>query len=69
MSLPYVQYSYNRSLHSLTGRDTFQVGLGFQPLCLIDVSMPHATRWIESIEVLSEVDKETIFIECIQDIH
>ena len=36
-SLPYVQHSYNRSLHSPTAHSPFQVGLGFQPLCLIDV--------------------------------
>ena len=28
-SLPYVQNSYNRSLHSSTGHNPFKVGLGF----------------------------------------
>ena len=41
-SLPYVQHSYNRALHSSTGHSPFQVGLGFQPLCPIDVAMPLA---------------------------
>ena len=64
-SLPYVQHSYNRALHSSTGRSPFQVGLGFQPLCPIDVAMPHATTQTKSTHVLSEADKATRFIECI----
>ena len=28
-SLPYVQHSYNRALHSSTDHNLFQVGLGF----------------------------------------
>jgi len=39
-SLPYVHHSYNRSLHSSTDHIPFQVGLGFQPLGTIDVSLP-----------------------------
>lgn len=67
-SLPYVQHNYNRSLHSSTSRSLFQVGLGFQPLCLIDVSMPHATTHTESTHVQSKAIKLTQFIECIQHI-
>jgi hypothetical protein len=37
--LPYVQYSYNQALHSSTSHNPFQVGLGFQPLGPIDVSL------------------------------
>jgi len=40
--LPYVQYSYNRSLHISTGHRPFQVGLRFQPLGPIDVALPLA---------------------------
>jgi hypothetical protein len=39
-SLPYVQHSYNRALHSSTGHNPFQVGLGFQPLGPMDVALP-----------------------------
>jgi hypothetical protein len=42
-SLPYVQHSYNRALHSSTDHNPFQVGLGFHPLCPIDVAIPFAT--------------------------
>jgi hypothetical protein len=41
-SLPYVQHNYNQALHSSTSHNPFQVGLGFQPLCPIDVAMPFA---------------------------
>jgi hypothetical protein len=41
-SLPYVQHSYNRALHSSTDHNPFQVGLGFQPLGPIDVALPLA---------------------------
>jgi len=64
-SLPYVDHSYKRALHIPTGHSPFQVGLGFQPLCLIDVAMPHATTQVESTHVISNADKETRFIECI----
>ena len=39
-TLPYVQHSYNQALHSSTDHSPFQVGLGFQPLGPIDVSLP-----------------------------
>ena len=41
-SLPYVQHSYNQALHNSTGHNPFQLGLGFRPLCPIDVAMPFA---------------------------
>jgi hypothetical protein len=68
-SLPYVQHSYNRALHSSTSHNPFQVGLGFQPLCPIDVAMPFAATRADSTHVQSEADKENNFIECIQHIH
>ena len=67
-SLPYVQHSYNRALHSSTGHSPFQVGLGFQPLCPIDVAMPFAATPADSAHVQSEVDKANNFIEHIQHI-
>jgi len=39
-SLHYVQYNHNNALHSLDGHNPFQMGLGFQPLCPIDVAKP-----------------------------
>jgi len=68
VSLPYVQYSYNRALHSSTGHNPFQVGLGFQPLCPIDVAMPLVATHTNSTHVQSEIDKATSFIEHIQHI-
>jgi len=53
-----MQHSYNKYLHSSTSHNSFQVGLGFQPLCLIDVVMPHATTKIKSPLVQYEDDKE-----------
>jgi len=38
-SIPCVQHIYNRALHISTGYNPFQVGLGFQPLCPIDVAI------------------------------
>jgi hypothetical protein len=67
-SLPYVQYSYNRALHSSTSHNPFQVGLGFQPLCRIDVAMPFAATQADSSHVQSEADKAKNFIERIQHI-
>ena len=52
-----------RALHRSSGRNSFQVGLGFQPLCLIDVAIPHVTTQTKSTYVLSEADKATRFIE------
>ena len=64
-SLPYVQHSYNRALHSSTNHSPFQVGLGFQPLCPIDVAMPFATTQANSAHIQFEFSKENKFIECI----
>ena len=68
-SLPYVQHSYNRALHSSTGHNPFQVGLGIQPLCPIGVAIPFVStqEYLDHDE--SEVDKENNFIQYIQHIH
>ena len=47
----------------------FQVGLGFQPLCPIDIAMPFVATQEDSTHVQSEVDKENSFIRHIQHIH
>lgn len=57
-----MHHSYNKDIHNLTSRSPFQVGLGFQPLCLIDVAMPHATTQAKSTHVFYEVDKVRKFI-------
>jgi len=67
-SLPYVQHNYNRSLHSWTCHNPFQVGLGFQPLCPIDVAIPFASPQVESTHVQSEDERANNFIERIQHI-
>ena len=68
-SLPYVQHSYNRALHSSTGHSPFQVGLGFQPLGPIDVALPLAVTSTDSSPARTEADKATQFIERIHHIH
>jgi hypothetical protein len=67
-SLPYVLHSYNRAIHSSTDHIPFYVGLGFQPLGLIDVALPLETTQTESSHVQSETKKSTRFIERIQHI-
>jgi hypothetical protein len=67
-SLPYVQHSYNRTLHSFIGHNPFKVCLGFQRLALIDVALPIASTHEESTHVQIEVDKSTIFVEWIYHI-
>jgi hypothetical protein len=67
-SLPYVQHSYNRALHSSTNHNPFQVGLGFQPLYPIDIAMPFVATHEDSTHVQYEVDKKNNFIEHIQHI-
>jgi hypothetical protein len=62
-SLPYVQHSYNLTLHSSIGHNPFQVGLGFQPLGPIDVSLPLAVTSTDSSPAPTKVDKATQFIE------
>jgi hypothetical protein len=65
-SLPYVQHSYNRALHSSTDHNPFQVGFGFQPLGPIDVALPLVATLTNSSLAPTEVDKATHFIEWIQ---
>ena len=66
--LPYVQHSYKTSLHRLTRHSPFQVCLGFQPLYLIYVGMPHVITQTKSTHVLSKADKETKFTKRIQHV-
>ena len=61
--LPYVQHSYNRALHISIGHIPFQVGLGFQPLCPIDVAMPFAATKADLAHVQSEAEKANNFIK------
>ena len=61
--LPYVQHSYNRALHSSTSHNPFQVGLGFQPLCPIDVAIAFAATQVDSAHVELEAFKGNNFIE------
>jgi hypothetical protein len=64
-SLPYVQHNYNRSIHSSTSHIPFQVGLGFQPLGPMDVSLPLAATQEDSSHAPTGDDKATRFIEWI----
>ena len=68
-SLPYVQHSYNKDLHNRIGHISFQVGLGFQPLCPIDVVIPFAANEVDSDHMQSKVQRDNNFIEHIQHIH
>jgi hypothetical protein len=61
-SLPYVQHSYNKSLHNSIGHNPFQVCLGFHPLAPIDVALPIATAQEESSHAQTEVDREAKFL-------
>jgi hypothetical protein len=67
-SIPYVQHSYNQALHSSTGHNPFQVGLGFQPLGPMDLSLPLATTSTDSSPAPPEADKATRFIEQIHHV-
>jgi hypothetical protein len=58
-SIPYVHHSYNQALHSSTGHNPFQVGLGFQPLGSIDVALPLAITSTDSSHAPTEADKAT----------
>jgi hypothetical protein len=66
--LPYVQHSYNRTLHSSTSHSPFQVGLGFQPLGSIDVALPLAVTSTDSSPAPTKANKSIWFIERIQHI-
>jgi hypothetical protein len=68
-SLPYVQHSYNRAIHSSTDHIPFQVGLGFQPLGPIDVSLPLLVTSTNSSPTPTKADKATRFIEWIYHIY
>jgi hypothetical protein len=68
-SLPYVQHSYNQSLHISTNHISFQVGLGFQPLSPIDVAIPFAVTRANLDHVQTKATKANSFIERIQPIH
>ena len=67
-NLPYVKHNYNRVIHSSTNHNSFQVGLGFQPLGPIDVVLPLASTQAESSHAHTEADKATKFIEKVQQI-
>jgi hypothetical protein len=62
-SLPYVQHNYNRAIHSSTDQNSFQMGLGFQPLGPMDVALPLASTQEESSHAQTKVDKATWFTE------
>ena len=64
-SLPYVQHNYNLALQFSTDHSLFQVDLGFQPLCPIDVAMSFATTQADLADIQFEVSKVNSFIECI----
>ena len=67
-SLPYLQHSYNRALNNSAAHNPFQAGLGFQPLCPIDVTIPFVVTQAGPSHVQYEVDKENKFIEHIEHI-
>ena len=67
-SLPYVQYSYKKSIHNSTSHSPFQVGLGFQPLGPIDVALPLESTKAKSSHAHTEAEKATRFIENVQHI-
>jgi hypothetical protein len=58
-SLPYVHHRDNQALHSSTDHIPFQMGLGFQPLGPIDVSLPLAVTWTDSSPAPTEAEKAT----------
>ena len=61
-SLPYVQHSYNRAIHSSTGHSPFEVCLGYQALVPINVSIPIMQPNLVSC-LDKEKDKEMKFID------
>jgi len=64
-NLPYVQYSYNSYLHNSTDHSPFQLGLGFYPLCPIDVVIPFVAIQLHLAHVQAKFDRDNNFIECI----
>jgi hypothetical protein len=64
--VPYVQHSYNRSLHNSIGHNPFQVCLGFQPLAPIDVALPTASSLTKSSHTQTKANHATKFVEWIQ---
>ena len=67
-SLPYIQHSYNRALHSSIGHNPFQVCLVFHPLAPIDVALPISSTREDSAHAKTEDDKANHFVERIQHI-
>jgi hypothetical protein len=68
-AFPMSSIATTKPLHSSTDHSPFQVGLGFQPLGPIDVSLPLAVTSTDSSPAPTEADKATRFIEWIQHIH
>jgi hypothetical protein len=66
--LPYVQHSYNKSLHNSIVHNPFKVCLGSQPLAPIEVTLPIVVAQEESSHTQIEADWETKFVDCIQHI-
>ena len=66
--LPYVQHSYNIYLYSSNGHNPFKQGLGFQPLCPIDLAIPSAATQEDLAHVQPKAHMANKFIECIQQI-
>ena len=66
--IPYIQHIYNKALHNSTGHNPFQVGLGFPPLCPIDVVIPFVATQEISAHIQSEADRANNFIDHIQQI-
>ena len=64
-SLPYVQHSYNRALHTTIGHSPFEVYLGYQPLTPIYVALP-IMQFSSPLDIEEDADKEKIFIEKIR---
>jgi hypothetical protein len=58
-SHPYVYQRYNKSIHSSTGHNPFQVELGFQPLGPMDVALPLTATQEDSSHAPIEADKAT----------
>lgn len=60
--MPYVQYSYNGSLSSSIDHSPFNVGLGFQPLCPIDVAISFVATKVDSTHVQAKDDNTNKFL-------